>query len=114
MTLIRIVYWKNDKAETMDIDHTDWITKAPNTILKLFIQKAADSWIELAGKNAYIIRDIDGVCFRGSVTNSELSGVSGQKRDPTLETLINPRPSLKFGIAIPDNKWAEINSREFV
>ena len=114
MVKLLIVYYSNEQILSMEIDHKSWISDVPDTILKLYVQKSDNIWSSIEGWNAYIVKEIDGICHVGEITNTELFSIHGKKIQVPLESVINSTPELKFGVAVSNEVWEQVKQMEFV
>lgn len=114
MVIINIVHYENQRIETMEITHTEWVEKAPNSILKIFIKKPDGTWKSIEGWNAYVLKQINGTYYFGGISNTVLHDMNGNKLDVPIESIVIQRPELKLGIAVPDDVWNEVKTRQFV
>jgi hypothetical protein len=114
MVLIRIIYYENNEVKQKDIQHTNWQTDVPNTILKLFIEKAANVWREIFGYGGYILHLHNEKYYFGGINNTKMKTLQGESLSLPVETFTKSHPSLKLGIAVTDDVWIEVNSTEWV
>jgi hypothetical protein len=115
MVLIRIIYYDVDTVKQMDIQHTDWQTLAPNTILKIFVKIGAETWKEIFGYGGYILHQhSDNKWYFGGINTTTMSTLSGEKISLPVETFTKSHPSLKLGVEIPNDLWNQVNAMVFV
>ena len=118
MVLIRIVYWDEvaGEAKAKDIQHTDWIAEAPDTILKIFIERQPNVWFEYTGQSAYALvqRNSDNKWFFGGFNNITLRSLDNDRWEVPIENAMTPRPEVKIGKQITDAQWAIVNSTAWV
>ncbi len=119
MVLIRIVYWDevDGEAKQMDIQHTDWVAQAPNTILKIFVERQPNVWLESTGQSAYALvqRNSDQKYYFGGFNSITLRSLDGDKWEVAIENAVNSfKPEMKLGKEITDQQWAVVNSTAWV
>ena len=115
MVDILIVYYESLEVKTMIINHNDWQSQAPDTILKIFITLPGGAFREIHGYGGYILHQhTDGKYYFGGINNTELKTLQGEALDLPVETFTKTHPSLKLGVAVPDDVWKIVNSTEWV
>ncbi len=114
MVKLLIVYYFMEQILSIEIDHENWVKDAPDTILKVFMQKPDDTWISIEGWNAYVVIEDDGIPYIGGVHNTVIFNNEGNSRDAPIEELIEKNREVKFGIAVSDEVWEQVKQMEFV
>jgi len=115
LVLIRIIYYESQEVKQKDIQHSDWQADAPNTILKLFIERAPGTWREIFGYGGYILHQhTDGKYYFGGINNTVMKTLKGESLELPVETFTKTHPSLKYGIEVPNDVWISVNSKKWV
>jgi len=114
MTQLTIFYIDAGEIAKKTIDHTAWEADAPHDILKIWIKKADDSWVEFSGWGAYYFKDIDGKPAWGGINAINQVEDFGTQKLMKVEDIFarNIAPAfLKYGLEVSRTVWNDVDNR---